>query len=115
MPRLQWSVARRLRETIAFHERHREKVLVAALADLVNRHDVRMIELGGRLGFGQEPLLFQLGSMLPRPRHLEGDDAVQFLVPGLVDNPHPAAGDLREKLVVAEAGSACVARFMAFR
>ena len=39
---------------------------------------------------------------VPREDHLEGDDPVQADLPGLVDDAHPAPGDLLQQLVVAE-------------
>src|SRR5207247_1491888 len=45
-----------LRQTPAFHQLHAEKVLSFVLADLVNWHDVRMVEAGSGFGFGVEPL-----------------------------------------------------------
>ena len=38
--------------------------------------------------------------------HLEGDDAVEADLPGLVDDAHAAAGDLLQQFVVAEVADA---------
>ena len=38
-----------------------------------------------------------------RQDHLQGDDAVERRLPGAIDDPHAAAGDLAEQLVFAEA------------
>jgi len=83
-----------LRQGAAVHEFQGEIGVALGLADLVNLHDVRVLQprlrlrlrpeaaqvLGVRLGAGQE--------------HLEGHQALQALVAGLVDNAHaPAAQD----------------------
>ena len=40
-----------VRQTAAFGQLHREELLAIVLADLVDGQDVRMVEVGGRLGF----------------------------------------------------------------
>ena len=63
---------------------------------------LRMIEVGGGLGFGAEALHVGRRSQLARQDHLQGDDAIQADLPGLVDHAHAAAGDLLQQLVIAE-------------
>ena len=61
-----------------------------------------MVEVGGRLGLGVEALHVGVGGQLAGQDHLEGDDAIEADLPGLVDDAHAAAGDLLQQLVVAE-------------
>ena len=84
-------------------EAHAEVVLPVVLADLVDRHDAGMVEVGRGLGLGAEPRDVGLVGELPGQDHLEGDGPVEAQLPGLVDDAHAAAGDLAKQLVVAEA------------
>src|SRR5258706_15258887 len=77
-------------------------MLAIALAELIDRHDAGMIELGRRRSLGMKALDFILGSQVPAEDHFQGDQAVELLVPGLVDLAHAATGDAREQLVVAK-------------
>ena len=81
-------------------------MLTLVLADLVDRHDPRMIEVGRRLGLGVEALDVGLVGELAGQDHLEGDGAVEADLPGLEDDAHAAAGDLADDLVVAEVADA---------
>src|SRR5262249_53118987 len=81
---------------------HAEVVPAVVLADLVNGHDVRMIEVGDGSRFGAEALHFRRGRQLAGEDHLQGDDAVEGNLPGPVDDAHAAAADLAQQLVVAE-------------
>ena len=72
------------------------------LADLVDRHDVRMIQLRGGLGFRMEPLHFLATGELAGEDQLEGDDAVEADLAGAINRAHAAAGELTKQLVVAK-------------
>jgi hypothetical protein len=72
------------------------------LADLVNRHDVRVVEVGGGFRLGVEALHVTRRRQLLGEDHLEGDDPVEALLSCLVDDAHAAAGDLLQQLVIAE-------------
>ena len=50
-----------LRQALALDEAHAEIMLALVLADLVDRHDAGMVEVGGRLGLEVEPLDVGLG------------------------------------------------------
>ena len=89
-------------QAAAFHQLHAEVRQATHLADFVDRHDVGVLELGGVLGLAQETA--QVGGTRPvaEPDHFHRDDPIQALLPGFVDDPHPAAGDGLEQIVVAE-------------
>ena len=53
----------------------REIMLALVLADLEDRHDPRMVEVGGRLGLGVEALDVGLVGELAGEDHLERDRA----------------------------------------
>jgi hypothetical protein len=89
---------------VAAGDQFEDEVRAAAmLTDLVERHDVRVVERSDHLGFEAQPA--ERLSSRPQdacPDRLEGDDAIEPLVPGLVDKSHPAAGDLVEQLELAD-------------
>ncbi len=77
-------------------------MLPLVFADLEDRHDARMIEIGRGLGFGMEPFDVGRRSQLARENHLHRDDAIERHLPGLEHHAHAAAGDLFQQLVVAK-------------
>ena len=107
LPRGERAVGQPLREALPVDVAHREVVLALVLADLVDRHDAGVVEVAGGLGLGVEPLDVGLAGELPGQDHLQGHEAVEAHLPGLVDDAHAAAGDLAEDLVVAEVANAC--------
>ena len=74
------------------------------LSHLIDGRDVRMIEAGGRLGLHAEAAQLVGRGTLSGKNHLERHDAVQADLPGPVNDPHAAAGDLIEQFVVAQEG-----------
>ena len=59
-------------------------------ADVVDGHDVRVVEVGDGAGFGQIGLgVFGPGNE-PAVRHLDGHEPLQLLVVGQVDAPEAA-------------------------
>ena len=90
-------------ERLSRHVLHRDEPVPVGLADVVDGDDVRVIEAGGRLRFLHEALASVGVPDLVASEHLQGDEAVQPRVPGLVDGAHaPLAQDL-DGLVVEEA------------
>ena len=90
------------REISAVDQLHAEVMMAFVLADLVDRHDVRMIQVRRGLRFHPEPLEILGRRESAGPDHLQRQDAVQADLPGLVDDPHTALGEDLEQLVVAE-------------
>src|SRR5262245_34494225 len=62
-----------------------------ALADLVDLDDVRMLELGDGFGLATEAAALLGAGVGAGCYHLEGDQAIQADLPGLVDHAHAAA------------------------
>ena len=83
------------RQAAALDQLHAEVVLALVLADLVDRHDVRVIaacaaasaSMRNRCDLGRR-------GELARQDHLERHRAVEADLPGPVDHAHAAAGDL---------------------
>ena len=91
-----------VRQAAPFDVAHREVGLALVLADLEDRHDARVVELGGRLGLLAEPLDLLVRCQVAGQDHLEGDRAAEALLPRQVDHAHPAAGDLPDHRIIAE-------------
>ena len=68
-------------------------MVALVLADLVDRHDVRVIQMSGRLGLETESLQVVGGGEPAGTHHLEREHAVQAHLAGLVDDTHPALRD----------------------
>ena len=77
-------------------------MLALMLANFVDGHDVGVIELGGGLSLGLEPLHVSGRGQLSGQDHLEGNQPLQLDLPRLVHHAHAAACDLLQQLVFAE-------------
>ena len=71
-------------------------------ADFVDRHDVRMVEIGRRLCFRLEALHVARRCELPGQDHLDRDDSIQADLAGAVYHAHSAASEHLDQFVVAE-------------
>jgi hypothetical protein len=92
------------RQRAPLDELHREEgPLVLHRAELVHRHDARMLQLAADLRLLDEALhdLGPVGEALVE--HLDRDVAPEIRVVALQDHAHPAARDLAQELVVAPA------------
>lgn len=68
-------------------------MLAVAKPDLVNGHDVRVLQAGGRGGLGPKSL-HQVGpGQRAGEEELHREVAVQAKLPGAIDHAHAAAGD----------------------
>ncbi len=87
-------------EAAAAHELQRDVGLALVLADLEDLHDVGVLQPRHRRGLGPEARqLVRLG-LTAGADHLEGDDAVELHLPGLVDDAHAAPPQLPQDLIV---------------
>ncbi len=84
------------------HEAHRVVATARVLANFVNWHNPRVIEIRRGLGFGAKPLDFLRRGQLPRQNHLQRDAAIQADLPRLVDSSHPASADLFQQFVISQ-------------
>ncbi len=96
-------IAWALRQTPPLDELHAEEVLPLMLADLVDGHDVRVVEVGGVFGLGAEAAQLVGAGQGAVADHLEGHQAAQRQLPRPVDDAHAAARDFPQHLVIAEA------------
>src|SRR5262249_27257758 len=85
---------------------HREERPALVLADLVDPHDAGVVEGGCQLRLGLEAADAVLGRKRPGADHLDGDDAVEPEVSGLVDDAHASTSQLAFDRVTGDAGSA---------
>ena len=84
----------------AFQELHHDVGLALLLTDIVNGADVGMVQGRGGLSF---PLETSQGLRIARHliwEELQGDEAVQAGVFGLIDDAHPPAPELPDNFVV---------------
>src|SRR5262249_14654884 len=89
-------------ELFAVEELHRDEEAALVLAEVVDDHDVLMVEPGAGLSLPVEPGLQLVGHLRLARDHLERAQPVQDRVVGLVDDPHPAAADALEDAVSAD-------------
>ena len=80
----------------------RQAVVVAVLVDL---DDPRVLDPGDGAGLDVEPGDLVVRGVGPGQDHLQGDQAIEPDVPGLVDDAHAAAADLGEDLVARDVDS----------
>ncbi len=78
------------RDGLAVDIAHDEEDDALGLANRVDRHNVRMEQLAGRLGLALEPLADVLLERQFGRQHLDGDPALQLLVARAIDHAHAA-------------------------
>src|SRR5712691_3723809 len=77
-------------------------MLLLVLADLVDGHDVRVIQAGGRLGFPLEPSYFVGAGEAARVDHFKRDSPLEADLPGAIDLAHSARTDYLAQFVIAK-------------
>ena len=91
----QWSILDSIGEAASFDVGHREVMPAGVFTDFVDGHDSRVVELGGQLCLLVEALDVLLRRHLAGQDRLQGDHAVQAVLPRQVNRAHAAAGELR--------------------
>ena len=91
--------AQALGQAAARDEFQREERPAVGLADFVDLDDVGVVEAGDDLRFGEETGVFRRSVAAIVQDHLEGDDAVELELAGLVDDAHAAAAQLAKDLI----------------
>lgn len=86
------AVAEQLPEVDAVNKFHEEIKQAVALAELVERDDVRMIEFRKRTGFARETFGKGRAASLRR-QDFQGHDAVQLFLASFIDRAHTALTD----------------------
>jgi hypothetical protein len=90
------------REVSSFDKLHAEKAATALFGDLVNRHDIGVVEMGDRLGLVAKASRVVVAGPGTVADHLDGHNAVQAPLPRPEHNAHAAARDHALQLIVAE-------------
>src|SRR5262245_47125566 len=88
-------------EGLSLDELHGVEGGLAVLADLENRHDVRVMQLRRRLRLAAEALQGTSVAREPDRQQLEGDAASQRQLLRLVDDAHAATAQLADNPVTA--------------
>ena len=96
------SAAFELAESGALNKAHRVKMLAADRTNFVDRHNTRMLQLGGRLSLAAETLDFFVACKLTGKNHLQGNDAIKLPLSGAIDHTHSPAADFFQQLIIAE-------------
>ncbi len=76
--------------------------MAAVFADLEDLHDVGVLQACNRFALGAEAGQFPFAGIFAGQDHLEGHQAVELALPGLVDDAHAAAAQLLQQFVVAD-------------
>ena len=84
------------------HIIHGEKRVAIEFAHLVDRHDIRMLQLRRRLSFNLKAFDVLLARQPLGADHLDGHDAVEGNLPGLIDDSHAAVGNFFKEHVIPE-------------
>ena len=87
--------AQQMREIFALNQLHRDEVLLADLADVVNAADVGMRHLSRQPHLGQEPRDTSFASYHRRCDELQGDLLPELEIFSAVDLPHATAAEAR--------------------
>ena len=91
-----------LGQALALDVLHRKIVLAVVLAHVVDLRDIGVPHVGGGPGLHLEAADVLGRGQVRGEDHFHGHDAVQGLLPRLVDHSHPATADLRQQFVGAE-------------
>ena len=86
-----------------FDQLHAEIRPVLVFPDLVDRHNVRVVEVRRQLSLPQEPFALLEAGHRARLDHLERNQSLQSLMPGAVDDTHPAPGNFLDQFITADA------------
>ena len=92
--------AKFLSETRPFDQPHDQKRIGPVLADLVDRHNVRMLQFGRGFCLSTKTRQRCRRSQLAQANHFEGHDPVQGELAGAIDNPHSSASDSFQDFVI---------------
>ena len=90
------------RQALTLDELHAEERATVKLGDLVDRHDIGVVQIGGELGFTEKSLSLLVAGHLPGEDHFQGDKPFDRHLPGLVHDAHAAARDLLQDLVLTD-------------
>ena len=101
-----------LTEASAVDQLHHEVTDAVVLAHVVDRHNVRMIEIGDRLGLEVKPADIVAVSERSASKHLEGHRAIEAPLHLAINDAHPPIGRLANQLVVAKTRTTGMRRVM---
>ena len=94
------------RQVGPINQPHGKELPAVRLANLIDGSNVRVIQPGGRLCLGLEPLHHARTGQFARRNHLEGHLPVWTPLARAEDNPHPATGNFVEQFIAGELATA---------
>ena len=92
-------------QRLALHVLHDNEVGALLVRDIVDGDDVGMVQRGGRLSFLNKPPLALWFANLVFRQYLDGNNAVQPCVLGLIHFTHPARAEWADNLVSTQLAS----------
>ena len=91
-----------LGQVTALDQLHAEVGLIVLLVDLIDRNDMRVVEIGDRSGLAPESVEKVVARQRARPDHLDGHQAIELFLTHPIHDPHAAASDFLEQLVLTQ-------------
>ena len=89
-------------KAFAVDKLHRNEVHPLDLAELIDRHDIRVVQGRRGMRFVAKSGDLRVGAQAAVPDRLECDDSIQTDLSRFVDDSHSALRDLGEEFVVAD-------------
>src|ERR1051325_7093401 len=86
----------------ARHVVHGKVMPTLALADIVDRDNIRVLQAGRRLRFGAKTLHEYITGKFSEEQRLDRHDPIQAPLPRPINDPHPTARDFFDQLVITE-------------
>jgi hypothetical protein len=80
---------------------HHEEVVPLVAANAVDRHDVRVVQSSGNLGFTLKSLSSLRIIEIATRQYFECDATCERELLGLIDNPHASPSDLTNDAIIA--------------
>ena len=77
----------------------RQKGGSVVLVDLMNLHDIGMLQVSDGLGLGSETHRLDRPGVGAAQNHLQGDDTIELHLPGFIDDSHAASPQFLQHLV----------------
>ena len=99
-------------EAAPLQQFQRDKGEAGGRADVIDLHDIGVMQPRDRFRLEPETVQVLRPGLEVGPDHLQGDQTLQLLLPGLVDHPHATVAQLRQDVVAGDLGPIGLANFL---